>query len=408
MNPQTHPDESLGNEAASRSLSLSDRVRTLRLPQDQSQAARTSPVGWLVALLFAATTGYLGYMVYTRPAEGIGQATAASPAAQSPGETPVGATSPQRPAGRVVLEAGGYVIPVRRAKVSPKVGGEVLELFIEEGMRVKKGDVIARLDRTKLEFEYRRLAALAETAKADYEKQLKGNRPQEIAAAEASLRESEEMRDQLRDEVGRLRRSRLVTPVDELIRVESRLSQADFRVRQLQEQYELMKAGYREEDIARAKAAYEQAVAQRDSAKYDLDNTEVVAPVTGVILAKRAEVGDTVRPEAFSNGLSASLCEMADLRNMEVDVDISERDLIRVHPGQKCEIRTEAFPDRMYQGVVDRLMPEANRSKASVSTRVRIIIPEDDNLLRPEMRARVSFLNDEETAKKAEPKSKTN
>ena len=83
---------------------------------------------------------------------------------------------------------------------------------------------------------------------------------------------------------------------------------------------------------------------------------------------------------------------MADLKELEVDVDMSERDLTSFYRGQKCEVRTEAFPEKVYQGVVSRLWPEANRSKASVSARVRIDIPDNDVLLRPEMRARVAFL----------------
>jgi len=154
----------------------------------------------------------------------------------------------------------------------------------------------------------------------------------------------------------------------------------------------MMQDGFRQEDIDEARHAYQYAVAQEANAKYDLDCTDIQAPVTGIILVKRAEVGNTVRPEAFSNGLSASLCDMADLKEMEVDVDVSERDLNRVFVNQKCEIRTEAFPDVVYRGQVARLMPEANRSKASVSVRVSIAVPNDDTLLRPEMRARVTFL----------------
>ena len=83
---------------------------------------------------------------------------------------------------------------------------------------------------------------------------------------------------------------------------------------------------------------------------------------------------------------------MADVRDLEVDVDVSERDLDRVSGGQHCEVRTEAFPDKVYPGHVSRIMPEANRSKASVSVRVHIDVPEGDELVRPEMRARVAFL----------------
>jgi multidrug resistance efflux pump len=294
--------------------------------------------------------------------------------------------------GRIALSAGGYIIPVHRVQVSPKVGGEVVELFIEEGQQVEKGKLLARLDPQKYHFEYRRAVAQAEQMKAEYEKCLHGNRPEEKKQTAAALREAEEMRDQVEDEYQRLRRSGKAGSPEELVRVRSRLIQARHKVEQLTMVHALMQLGPRQEEIDKAKAAYLLACAQRDNAKYDLDNTEVRAPISGRILKKQAEVGNTVRPEAYSNGLSASLCEMADVRDLEVDVDVSERDLDRIFKSQACEVRTEAFPNKAYTGYVSRLMPEANRSKASVSVRVHIELPADDMLVRPEMRARVAFL----------------
>jgi multidrug resistance efflux pump len=252
---------------------------------------------------------------------------------------------------------------------------------------------LARLDRTKYEFAYRWMKAAADQAEAEYRKLEAGNREEEKLQAAAALREAEHLRDQYKDEYLRLTRARSAHSAEELIRAESKLNQANFKVEQLRQMAKIMEDGARREDRDKAKAAWEHAAAQRDNAKYDLDSCDVVAPISGRILVKRAEVGNTVRPEAFSNGLSASLCEMADLRFLEVDVDVSERDLERVFVGQRCEIRTEAFPDRVYPGAVSRLMPEANRSKACVSVRVSINLPPDDRLVRPEMRARVSFLS---------------
>jgi multidrug resistance efflux pump len=157
-----------------------------------------------------------------------------------------------------------------------------------------------------------------------------------------------------------------------------------------------MKKGTREERRAVAKAEYEQTCAERDKAKWRLDACVVLAPISGVILEKKTELGNTVRPEAFSNGLSASVCDMADLKSLEVEVDISERDIREIRKGQKCIIRTEAFTEKKYDGIVARIMPVASRSKASVTVRVKIFVPDDERDLRPEMRARVQFLKNEE------------
>ena len=119
------------------------------------------------------------------------------------------------------------------------------------------------------------------------------------------------------------------------------------------------------------------------------------APVSGTILTKKAEKGNMVNPAAFSNGLSASLCDMADLSDMEVDLAIAERDIAKIFKGQKCAVIAEAFPERRYQGTVSRLMPTADRSKGAVPVRVKIEIPreEEGQYLRPEMGAVVTFYN---------------
>jgi HlyD family secretion protein len=317
------------------------------------------------------------------------------------GPASAGTSAPAGPTGRTALEAGGYIIPVHRVQVSPKVGGQVVGLFVEEGDVVEKGKEIARLDPAKYEYEFRRKKALAEQAKAKFDKLTTGYRKQEKKRAEAMLQEAREARLQLDDEVRRLRRSGLAASADELVKVESRLLQTEQKVIQLEQDHKMMQEGYRAEEVEEARAEYLRARAEEEDAKYDLDNTHVLAPVSGVVLVKRAEVGNTVLPNVPSNGLSASLLDMADLKELEVDVDVSERDLNRVFRDQDCEIRTEAAPDKPYVGKVSRLMPEANRSKACVPVRVRVTVPAGDAFLRPEMRARVLFLApDKDKAKK--------
>ncbi len=123
-----------------------------------------------------------------------------------------------------------------------------------------------------------------------------------------------------------------------------------------------------------------------------MGNCTIVAPISGTILKKNAEEGNIVNPIAF-NG-SFSLCEMADLADLEVDLSIQERDVARVHKGQKCKIRAEAFPDRVYDGVVSRLMPIADRAKGAIPVRVKLTVPTEEEgvFLKPEMSAVVSFL----------------
>src|SRR5262249_8213249 len=138
-------------------------------------------------------------------------------------------------------------------------------------------------------------------------------------------------------------------------------------------------------------------------ARWRLDNCTVLAPVTGTILTKKAEEGNIVNPAAFN--IAASICDMADLSDLEVDLAIAERDIAKVFKGQKCEIRAEAFPKRVYPGYASRVMPNADRAKGAVPVRVKVLIrdargnftlPDDDEgkFLRPDMGAIVRFLND--------------
>lgn len=384
-----------------RPLSLSDRVRSLRLPDQAARPPAPSRLPWLLCLVLAGTCAYLGYRVANAP-----QPTADDAPAPTVTDATAGhGESAAPPVDSRGMTSGGFIVPVRRVQISPKVGGQAIKMFFQENDFVKKGEVLAVIDPEKYQFAYDRMKAAADQARAEYEKMKNGWRDEEKAQAENSWREAMENRDQLRDELDRLRRARNAASAEDLVKGESRLLQAGLKARQLEEVFKMMTRGNREEDIAKAKAAWENAVAMRDDMKYDLDNTKVRAPIDGTILKKYAEEGNMVRPEAFSNGLSASLYDMADLKQLEVDIDVPERDIEAVHKGQRCEVWPEAFPKRVYGGYVSRLMPEAERSKASIYVRVRIEIPDDDDLLRPQMRARVRFLKEDgkkgkDTAKK--------
>jgi multidrug resistance efflux pump len=148
----------------------------------------------------------------------------------------------------------------------------------------------------------------------------------------------------------------------------------------------------------------EQAFAALAKAKWRLDNTDIKAPVTGTVLTKKAEKGNLVNPSAFSSGISASLCEMADLRELEIDLSVQERDIAQVRQDQPCWVMPEAYQadreflkkhPRGYEGFVSRIMPTADRAKGAIPVRVKIkfISQEEAGVyLRPEMSTLVSFL----------------
>jgi RND family efflux transporter MFP subunit len=152
-----------------------------------------------------------------------------------------------------------------------------------------------------------------------------------------------------------------------------------------------IKSGVNEKDLAIAEAEVARAKAEVEKAQWQLDATVVRAPLSGTILAKKTELGSIVSPRALN--VSPSICELADLRELEVTIDVPERDVSRVAKGQACLIQLDAFPKTTYKGRVSRLMPVADRARGTIPVRVKIEVPDKDTQLRPEMRAVVKILN---------------
>jgi len=383
-------------------------VQSLRLPA--APAARGgSGWPWLFALLFAALsvyTGLGGVLPYLpRPLATTPQVTEAVEEPASNGETATSAIdtpvrpstpAPAAPAGTIVLESKGYIIPEQQILVSPQVSGRVLELNFDAGQQVEQGFILAVIDNTEYMADYERAQAQAAAAREREREAREGNRPDEIRQAEAELAESQTQLEQAERTYDRKRdlfEKKIVTPQD-LEDTQSEFQALSRRVEKLKAMTQLMIDGPREERKQIAKAELRAAEAELTRAKWRLDNTIIKAPIKGTILKKNAELGNLVNPVAF-NG-SFSLCDVADLSKLEVELDIQERDISKVKPYQKCRIRAEAFPERTYEGYVSRLMPIANRAKGAVPVRVRVAVPSEEQglYLKPEMGALVTFFSE--------------
>jgi multidrug resistance efflux pump len=309
--------------------------------------------------------------------------------------------------GDVVLEAKGYIVPRQQILVSPKVSGMIVKLDLEEGRRVTKGDVLAVLESTEYQAEYERALANVRLVESRLEELKNGNRPEEIRQAEAELEEARAQLVQLEAEWRRsseLRRRNSISEQDFELAESKYLAQRQ-KIRRLEAAVELWKLGPRAERIKAAQAELDQARAELVKAEWRLGNCTIRAPISGTILKKNAEEGNIVNPIAF-NG-SFSLCEMADLSDLEVDLNVAERDISVVRVGQKCRVRADAWPDRVYEGYVSRLMPIADRAKAAVPVRVKVHIPPEEEgvYLKPEMGAIVTFLVTQVADVPAEPEA---
>ncbi|MBY0228307.1 MAG: efflux RND transporter periplasmic adaptor subunit [Gemmataceae bacterium] len=393
-----------------RAEKLSDRVASLRLGDRANKppaSASRLPWAFVVVLLFAcALLGYRAYRV-----SGVPSGEAKVPPAPKAGDRPSLPDSPSpASSAEVVLQSKGYVVPISLKQISPRVSGELVwvdeKLFLE-GTLVEKGALLARIDPKEFDFEVRQAEAAWLAAKRRHE-DLEANMKEEIAQAEADLDEAKNNAVQMKLEMDRNARLGRGSAV-----AQKEIEQAEYgyramaaKQRRLESTLRMLRDPKHGRLALRSEAAkqdMDQAKARLGTARMRRDWCDIKAPITGTILTKKAERYNLVNPAAFSSGISASLCEMADLQQLEIDLTIQERDIALVEQGQKCLVMPEAYSadkrflklhPQGYEGKVSRIMPNADRAKGAIPVRVLIEkIPADEagKYLRPEMGALVSF-----------------
>jgi len=222
-----------------------------------------------------------------------------------------------------------------------------------------------------------------------------GNRPDEKVQSRAELAEAQTNLAQAARDYQRKKdlMERKIVSKEDYEATESNYLALVKRVEKLAASSRLMDEGVRTERRRMAKAQSQQVEAELRRAKWRLDNCCDHGTHQRHHSEKERGTGNLVNPVAF-NG-SFSLCDIADLSKLEVDLSIQERDISRVFKGQKCRVRAEAYPKRVYDGVVSRLMPIADRAKGAIPVRVRLSVPADEEgmYLKPEMGAIVTFYN---------------
>ena len=280
----------------------------------------------------------------TIPVQTVVAMAATDPGAKGSG---VGATS---------VTANGYVVARTRAAVSSKVPGRLAYLGVSEGSSVSEGDVLARLEN------------------GDYEAQV-AEAAANLATSHAQQVEAEADRDQQQSDAKRLRDIRIqnkqLVSQQEVDAAETRLATADARVRA-------------------AAARVTAAEASLRFARVNLANTEIRAPFTGTVLRKEAEVGEVVAPSVGGGLTRGAVVTMADLKSLEVEVDVNEAYISRLRSGQAARITLDAYPDTSFAGRVRQVVPTADRQRATVQVKVTIV--DRDPRILPEMGARVDFL----------------
>jgi RND family efflux transporter MFP subunit len=254
-----------------------------------------------------------------------------------------------------VLNASGYAVAQRKAAVASKITGRLIALSVEEGSRVRQGEVIARLENEDSQAALNRAQANVNLARSNLE-QAKAERED----AEVNHRRNEQL-------------------VAKGFVAQATVDASEAR-------YKRAKAA-----VAAQEAAIRAGEAAVEEARVMVEYANVRAPFDGVVLTKSADIGDIVTPLGAAANAKAAVVTMADMGSLQVEVDVSESNISQVRVGQPCEIRLDAFPDLRFKGVVHMVVPTADRSKASVL--VKVAFKEADPRVLPEMSAKVAFLS---------------
>jgi HlyD family secretion protein len=306
-------------------------------------------------------------------------------------EAPAGASGAAG-TGDVVLNATGYIVAAHKIQLAPKVVGRVAWIGVEMGDKVEKGQVLVRLEDDEYKARVLQASGQLNAAKARLEEAENGSRPEEVARAKADF---DQALADVQNAEANLRRTRELfesksTSAKELDDAEALFKSQRARADSYEQVYQLAKKGPRKEQIAALRAQVEQAQGVLALAEVDLSNTQIRAPLSGTILDRNVEVGEYVASTiSGAGGAKGYVVSMADLSDLQVELDVSQNDFAKVAANQSCWVTTDAYPDRRYDGAVDLISPEANRQKATVQVKVKILRP--DALLRPDMNATVSF-----------------
>ncbi len=283
----------------------------------------------IIFIIIALVIIYVGYNVYNSLLNPPVDVNLVAAAYQSPANA------------SAVFTASGYVVAQRKAAVASKGTGRLVYLGVVEGDKVKKGEIIARLEDNDVE------AQLAE-AKANLELQ------------EASKKSVEDT----------YKRQEALLKTGSTTQAELDAAQANYK---------------------RLLASIDLAKAQVQAAEVAVENTIIRAPFDGTVLTKNADVGEIVAPLAGGINSRGAVVTIADMRSLQVEADVSESNIERVTPNQDCEITLDAYPNHSYPGYVAKIVPTADRTKATVM--VKIGFRKYDKRVLPEMSAKVLFLS---------------
>ena len=307
--------------------------------------------------------------------------------------------------GSVVLNATGYIVAAHKIELAAKVVGKVAWIGVDKGYKVKAGDVLVRLEDDEYRAHVLESKGNLEMLKAKLAEAVNGSRPEEIAKAKADLEQARADQENARVTMERTRElvQQKVLSKQAMDDAQARYDGAVAKVLSFDRAFELVRLGPRKEEVDALRAQVQQAQGTLDYNTVQLDNTVIKAPIDGTILERNVEKGEFVTTGFVGDkGAKGYVVSMANLRELDVELDINQNDFGKINSTQPGIVTTDAYPDRKYEGVIREVSPEANRQKATVQVKVKVIDPDD--YLRPEMNASVAFYSKEKPGSHAESK----
>jgi RND family efflux transporter MFP subunit len=335
-------------------------LRSLTIDRSANKAERSSS-RWLPisAAIVACVVAFAAFAAFEfrrqdSPKENVSQTvsqTAQQPTAQP--QAPQPATN-NKAAGN--LAASGYVVARRKATVAAEITGKVVEVFIDEGMTVTEGQIVARLDSVLAEKDFELARSRAETADAA------------IAAINADLEDA----TRIMTRVQTLSQKNFATEAD-LTKAQARVGVLNAQLRQAQSQFETAKID-----------------ARRSGSM--LDKHKIRAPFAGVVVDRSAQPGEMISPMSVGGYTRTGICTIVDMDSIEIEVDVNEAFIGRVVAGGAVNAMLDAYPDWTIPASVIAIVPTANREKATVKVRIRF--EKKDPRILPDMAVKVNFLAD--------------
>jgi HlyD family secretion protein len=337
----------------------SEKLQSLRIPSEAKE--RSQKAVWVIFILVGTVAALALFYAWPRKSDTVRtNADQATLAARLKTNAPVAAaavaaasaTKPAAPEispGASLLTVSGYIITRERIELSPRFMGTVNWIGVKKGDVVTNGQVVVLLD----DAEYRARSHETEGR---------------LASARAALEKAHAQYERVKA-----------------------LATASIESKQVEDDMRL--------NVEAAKATVKEIEGSLQWINTYIDWCTIRSPINGVVLEKLVDPNELVTPQSFggTRGPSTALIAVADLKDLQVEIDLNEADVAKVYLNQKCKVTPEAYPDRIYDGYVAEKAPEANRQKGTLQVKVQILNP--DQYLTPELSAKVEFLKDTRPAK---------